>query len=146
MDLTGPQGNTGTTGTKGQKGENGYRGSQGPIGEKGEPGTPGRGFKINYTISKLNDIYLLEETPNVGDYALVTSKDDAAFGNLLLYTKDKWDIVGNMSGATGLQGSKGEKGSRGDTGLTGMMGLMVPKVREDYKVMMVFKDQKVMLV
>jgi hypothetical protein len=123
MDLTGPQGNTGSTGAKGQKGENGYRGSQGPIGEKGEPGTPGRGFKINYTISKLNDIYLLEESPNVGDYALVTSKDDAAYGNLLLYTKDKWDIVGNMSGATGLQGSKGEKGSRGDTGFTGNDGI-----------------------
>ena len=123
MDLTGPQGNTGSTGEKGQKGENGYRGSQGPKGEKGEQGPSGRGFQINYTISKLNDIYLLEETPNTGDYALVTSKDDAAYGNLLLYTKDKWDIVGNMSGATGLQGSKGEKGSRGDTGFTGNNGI-----------------------
>ena len=74
MDLRGPQGNTGIQGTKGQKGENGYRGSQGPKGEKGEQGAAGRGFKINYTIARSNDIYLLEETPNTGDYALVTIK------------------------------------------------------------------------
>jgi hypothetical protein len=120
--TSGPPGPQGVQGIRGQKGDPGVQGPagptgpQGPQGDQGVQGPQGTGIHVLSAVATAADLPATGNT--VGDTHLVMDS-----GDLHIWTGDRWQDIGHI---TGPQGTQGVQGVKGDTGAQGPQGLQGP--------------------
>jgi hypothetical protein len=99
--------------------ERGAQGEPGATGATGPQGTPGPGIVIKGSVPLVSN--LPNSGNSIGDAYIVEQN-----GQLYIWDGNSWDVVGQITGATGATGLSGPTGFTGLTGSTGATGSQGP--------------------